>query len=146
MLGSLVSGGMFSFLKKGLDVIFPDPVKKAEAEELLMKAAADGKLAELNSHMAIMLAEAKSSDKWTSRARPSFLYVMYAMILFAIPMGVLYAVSPGVATNVTIGVKAWLAAIPSQLWTLFGVGYLGYTSAREYGKKKLIDAMSTFGK
>jgi hypothetical protein len=31
--------------------------------------------------MAAVLAEAESPDPWTSRARPSFLYVMYVLLL-----------------------------------------------------------------
>ena len=85
-----------------------------------------------------MLAEAKSRDPWTSRARPSFLYVIYLMILAAIPMGIVYAVNPTFAQNITTGVEAWLQAIPESLWWLFGAGYLGYTGAREFGKKKTV--------
>jgi hypothetical protein len=146
MIGELISGGLFGFLKKGLEVIFPDPQKKAEAEALLIKAQQEGKLLELGAEMQVMLAEARSKDKWTSRARPSFLYVIYIMILTAIPMGVVYAVNPTLADNITTGVKAWLDAIPKELWTLFGVGYLGYTGAREYGKKKIIETLERFGR
>ena len=139
-------GSAFSFGKTLINKIFPDPEDKAKAEVLLMQAETAGKLKTIDSELQVMVAEAKSKDKWTSRARPSFLYVMYAMILFAIPMGILYAIRPVIAENITIGVKAWLTAIPGQLWTLFGIGYLGYTGAREYGKKKLIETIGNLGK
>ena len=84
--------------------------------------------------MSAILAEANSDDPWTSRARPSFLYVVYLMILASIPMGFLTAFNPEVALAVTNGMKDWLAAIPESMWTLFGAGYLGYTGAREFGK------------
>jgi len=81
-----------------------------------------------------ILAEARSQDKWTSRARPSFMYVMYVMIGFAIPMGILSVFRPDMAVQVAAGMKAWLAAIPDSLYALFGVGYLGYTGARSWDK------------
>ena len=82
-----------------------------------------------------MVAEASSPDPWTSRARPAFLYVMYVMILSAIPMGIVYAVDPTIADNVAKGFGTWLTAIPSELYALFGVGYTGYAVMRTYDKK-----------
>jgi len=43
------------------------------------------------------------------------------------------------ATQIATGMQAWLAAIPDALWHVFGIGYLGYTGAREYGKSKLTE-------
>jgi len=139
IIDSLITGGVFGFLGKAIDKIFPDPAEKAKARALLEEAQVRGDIDRLGAELQVMLAEAKSQDKWTSRARPSFLYVMYTMILFSLVMGVVYAVNPTVAGNITVGVRAWLNGIPGELWTLFGVGYLGYTGAREYGKKKLVE-------
>ena len=88
--------------------------------------------------MSAIIAEAKSADPWTSRARPSFLYVIYLMILFSVPMGVLSAFRPDLAAAVADGMRAWLGAIPDMLWGVFGAGYLGYTGAREYGKAQIL--------
>jgi hypothetical protein len=110
-----------------IDRIWPDKDKSA-AE----RAAAD--LAEMATSMSAIIAEAQSEDPWTSRARPSFLYVMYVMILFGIPMGILSAFKPEVAAAIASGTKAWLGAIPSEMWWLFGTGYLGYAVTREFGK------------
>ena len=33
------------------------------------------------------------------------------------------------------GMQQWLAAIPTEMWALFGTGYLGYTVNREKGKQ-----------
>ena len=90
----------------------------------------------LRTHLSAIVAEAGSADAWTSRARPSFLYVMYAIILWAIPMGVIAAVQPQTAKDVAAGMSAYLNAIPESMWTLFGTGYLGYTAARSWGKAK----------
>jgi len=137
---------LLPFAGKLLNKIFPDPEKKAEAEKLLLEAHTRGEIDGLNAELQVMLAEAKSQDKWTSRARPSFLYVMYVMILTSIPMGVIYAFNPLLATNIILGVKTWLASIPSALWQLFGAGYLGYVGSRSYDKKKLMDSIGSLGK
>lgn len=130
------TGGVFKFLETAVDQIFDTPEEKAAAKAKIMKAASDGRINELNASLSVMLAEAKSADKWTSRARPGFLYVVYAYILAAIPFGVLFAFEPGIADDVAGGVKMWLASIPDQMWTLFGAGYLGYVGARSYDKAR----------
>ena len=121
---------------KLIDKLIPDPEKKAEAQAKLLTLQQSGDLKELEIAMSAILAEAKSSDPWTSRARPSFLYVVYIIILSAIPMGFLHAFSPETATNVSTGFKSWLDAIPEPMWYLFGSGYLGYAGARSFDKRK----------
>lgn len=115
---------------------FSTPEKKAEAQLKLYELERTGQLEELRIQMSAILAEAQSTDPWTSRARPSFLYVIYIMLLMGIPMGFLSAYSPETATNVAAGFKAWLTAIPSELYGLFGVGYVGYAATRSYDKMK----------
>jgi hypothetical protein len=121
---------------KVLDRVLPDQGARDEAERQLTLLQQQGELKQVEAQMSAIIAEAQSSDPWTSRARPSFLYVVYACILAGIPMGILFAISPDIATNVTTGFKDWLQAIPEEMWTLFGVGYLGYTGARSIDKRK----------
>lgn len=128
---------LFEIGKKLIDRIVPDPEGKSRAELELLKLQQDGQFRELEAKMQAIIAEAKSSDPWTSRARPSFLYVIYIFILSSIPMGVLFAAFPDVATDVTTGVKLWLKTIPGELYTLFGAGYLGYAHYRSADKKGL---------
>jgi hypothetical protein len=64
---------------------------------------------------------------------------MYAIILFALPMGVLSAISPGAATDIATGINTYLNGLPEPLYALFGTGYLGYTAARQWGKVKGVD-------
>jgi hypothetical protein len=78
-------------------------------------------------------------DPWTARARPAFLYVMYALLLWSIPMGVVAAISPATAAAMIRGMSAYLNGIPEPLYALFGTGYLGYTAARSWGKAKGIE-------
>jgi hypothetical protein len=61
---------------------------------------------------------------------------MYAIILWAIPMGMIAAAQPQMAKDIATGMNAYLAGIPEPLWALFGTGYLGYTAARQWGKAK----------
>ena len=64
---------------------------------------------------------------------------MYAMILFALPMGLLAWVDPAAAQAVAGGINAYLNGLPEPLYALFGTGYLGYTVARQWGKVKGVD-------
>ena len=126
---------IFDFGSKLVDKLIPDPAQKAAAQLELLRMNQSGELDMMKVQMSAILAEAQSPDPWTSRSRPSFLYVMYALILASIPMGILSAWHPDISSAVAEGMKAWLAAIPEALWTVFGVGYLGYTGARSYDKK-----------
>ena len=84
----------------------------------------------------VALEEARSQDKWTSRGRPMFLYVVYVFLLSAIPIGILSVFSPVAAERIATGANAWLSAIPESMWYLFGAGYLGYGAFRSFDKWK----------
>lgn len=75
-------------------------------------------------------------DAWTRRARPAFLYVMYALLLWSVPMGLIAGIAPATAAAIIGAMRAYLAALPEPLYALFGTGYLGYTAARAWGKAK----------
>lgn len=137
-MNPLLLGGIFDIGKRLIDRLIPDPTEKAKAELELFAMHQAGELKELEVSMSAIVMEAKSADPWTSRARPSFLYVMYAMILFSIPMGFLFAFKPEVAADVTTGVKDWLEAIPAEMWALFGTGYLGYVTNRSQDKARMM--------
>jgi hypothetical protein len=117
-----------------LDRIIPDPKARDAAKLELIKADNAQALDQVKAQMAAIVAEAQSADPWTSRARPSFLYVMYVLLLWSIPMGVIAAIRPALATDIAHGMNAYLAGIPEPLYALFGTGYLGYTVARQWGK------------
>lgn len=119
-----------------LDKIIPDPKVREEAKLNLLKTENQQALEEMKSSMSAILAEAQSADPWTSRARPSFLYVVYVMLLSAIPMGIVYALSPETAAKITQGYKEWLNAIPEPIVQLFGVVMMGYIGGRSWEKVK----------
>ena len=122
-----------------IDKIIPDKEARAKAKLELLKLEGSQEMDLIEARLKAIVAEAQSPDPWTSRARPSFLYVMYAMILWAIPMGLLSAFRPEVAQGVASGMNAYLAGLPEPLYALFGTGYLGYTAARQWGKVKGVE-------
>lgn len=135
-MNALLIGPISDLLGKVFDKVWPDPQKKAEAQLELFKMQQSGELETLKVSLSAILSESSSTDPWTSRARPSFMYVIYILILMGIPMGFLSAFRPEMALAVATGLKMWLTAIPDELYTLFGVGYLGYTGSRSYEKAK----------
>ena len=122
-----------------IDKVIPDKAARAKAKLELLELQGTQELKQIEAQLSAIVAEAQSSDPWTSRARPSFLYVMYAMILFAIPMGVLSAFAPGLARDIGSGMTGYLRGLPDELYALFGTGYLGYTAARQWGKVKGVE-------
>jgi len=122
-----------------IDKIIPDPQARAQAKLQLLQLQGTQDMDLLNAQMAAIIAEAKSPDPWTSRARPSFLYIMYVIILWSLPMGIIAAFRPDTATAISSGMNSYLRGIPDALWSLFGTGYLGYTAARQWGKVKGVD-------
>ncbi len=122
-----------------IDKIIPDPKARDAAKLELIKLQGGQEMEALRTQLSAILAEASASDPWTSRARPSFLYVIYVMILWAIPMGLIAAVRPEAATQIAAGMNAYLNGLPEPLYALFGTGYLGYTAARQWGKAKGIE-------
>ena len=132
MLGEAIAG----VIGKVLDKAWPDPAQKAQAALELEKLRQAGEFKELDAAMSAIIAEANSSDPRTSRARPSFLYVFYfillALVVFAPLVGIM---KPEAMRLFFDNVKYGFEAIPEALWWTFSAGYLGYTTARTYEKK-----------
>ncbi len=126
-------------ITKLLDKIIPDKEARAKAQLELIKLEGTQEMEMVLARLQAIVAEANSKDPWTSRARPSFLYVMYVLILTALPMGLLSAFNPDAAMDIANGMNAYLSGLPEPLYALFGTGYLGYTGARQWGKVKGVD-------
>ena len=122
-----------------IDKVIPDKAAREKAKLELIKLEGSQEMQQVEARLSAIIAEAQSTDPWTSRARPSFLYVMYAMILWALPMGLIAAFRPEASRDIAAGMNAYLAGLPEPLYALFGTGYLGYTAARQWGKAKGVD-------
>lgn len=132
---------VFDLGKDLIDKLIPDPQAKAAAELQLMTLQQQGQFKQMDNDLERMKTalsaintEGGSSDKWTSRARPSFLYVIYIVILFGLPLSIVSVWFPAQAHAIQTSFSGWVAGIPESLWQLFGVGYLGYAGARTYEK------------
>lgn len=134
MIDPVTIGGIFSIGTKLIDKLFPDPTAKAQAQLELLKMQQAGDLDEIKVQLSAIIAEAQSTDPWTSRARPSFLYVVYVLLLWSIPMGILTIFRPEAAAAFTAGFKYWMLAIPEPVLTLFGVVMTGYVAGRSWEK------------
>lgn len=122
-----------------IDKVVPDPEARDRAKLELLRLDNTQELELLHASLSAIVAEAGSADPWTSRARPSFLYVMYAMILWALPMGLVAAFDPALALAIGAGMNGYLRGIPEPLYALFGTGYLGYSAMRQWGKARGTD-------
>jgi len=126
-------GEAFNLLAK----VLPDPVARAEAQAKLLEMQNAGKFKEEEFRYNAIVAEASSSDKWTSRARPSFMYVFYIIILWLAIVVPLVGLYSNEAMSSLVGhMKDGLAAIPDAMWATFTAGYLGYTTFRGLEKIK----------
>lgn len=131
--------GLISPISRIIDRVLPDQEARSAAKLELLKLEGTQELEALRARLSPIMAEAQSADPWTSRARPAFLYVIYALILWSIPIGILSAFRPQMAEAIGEGMNNYLGGIPESLYALFGTGYLGYTAARTWGKVKGVD-------
>lgn len=126
--------GILGIGGKLIDKLFPDPTEKAKAQLELMRLQQAGELDEMRTQLSAIIAEANSADPWTSRARPSFLYVVYVLLLWSVPMGLMTVFAPEAADKFTIGFGKWMQALPEPILTLFGVVMTGYVAGRSWEK------------
>ena len=111
-----------------LDKVIPEPVKRDKAKAELLKQQQAGELKELEERMDAIVAEAKRKSKLTSAAQPMFLYVMYVIILAPLIIAPLYVFYLDETKLAIEGMRLWLNAIPTDMWTFFGFYYLSYVT------------------
>jgi hypothetical protein len=128
---------LLSTLTGLLDKIIPDANERQKAKAALATMEESG---ELRRYQAI-ITESQSEDKWVKRARPMFLYVVYAYLLTAPIFGLISVFFPAESITATTGLKLWLEAIPGELYALFGAGYLGYAVTRSNDKKNALKSL-----
>jgi hypothetical protein len=136
-MNPLLLGGIFEVGKSLIDKLIPDPAAQAKAKVDLIMLQQAGELKELEIRMGAIMAEAGSSDPWTSRARPAFMYVFYFIILsLTVVAPIIGVVNPQAMEVFFVNVGAGFKALPEELWWTFTAGYLGYAGARTYEKKQ----------
>lgn len=125
---------LLPFVFSLIDKFIPDEEKRVAAKLEMMKTENQQVLSEMQASLSAVLAEAQSADPWTSRARPSFLYLMYAILFLCVAGGIIGIWYPQDMQLAAQNMNALLKAIPSELYNLFGLGYLGYAGARSFDK------------
>jgi hypothetical protein len=124
-------------MAKDLREAFVGKEMTPELQVELQKKMMDLEVASTNAQMQMITAEANSQDKWTSRARPSFMYVFYFVLISLIIVAPLIGVfAPVQMQTFFANVDKGFKAIPDSLYALFGSGYLGYTGFRSFEKIK----------
>lgn len=134
MLGGTAIAHLLGEAFDVIDGLFTSDEEREAAKLKVLQAEMAGRLKELELSMSAIVAEAQSKDPWTSRARPTFLYLIYVMILMCVAGAILGIWWPDRVTTAAQNLTNLLGAIPDSLWWLFGAGYLGYTGARSFDK------------
>ena len=128
-LKDLIGGSIAEAVGDVVRIFKVDATQAAEHKHELAKIQADleSKIAdfqarEIEAASANIRAEAGSGDRYTSRARPSFIYVMLSIFVCN------YIIFPLAGRP--------LLEFPEPLFWLFGSCMLGYTGARAWEKVK----------
>lgn len=130
LLDSLIGGGVGKLVSDVVGAFKLSPEAKLEFDKQMAEnayklkeidAQLESKLADAAS--ANIQAEAKSGDKYASRARPTFLYICNAIIAWNYIVVPLFKEQP--------------VALPEPLFWLFGSVMLGYVGARSWEKISL---------
>ena len=88
MIGQIVAV-VAVLLFKLADNLFTSDEEQDKAKRQLPNRQQEGKLKAVEQQISLVTSDSQSKDPWTSRARPSFLYVFYILLLWAIPTGIL---------------------------------------------------------
>lgn len=135
MITGAIASGLIGIGGSLIERLFPDPEAQARAKLELLQMQQSGELKELEISMSAIVAEAQSEDPWTSRARPSFMYVFYGVILSLVIVAPIIGVFvPEAMTQFFANVKTGFEAIPEPMWWTFTAGYLGYSGMRTFDK------------
>jgi hypothetical protein len=134
-----IVAGVFDLGRDLINKLIKDPEANAAAQLKLMELDQQGELAKLQLQMSAILAEANSSDPWTSRARPSFMYLFYFLVMFMVVAAPLLGVwYPEKMEIFFLNVNRGFVAIPSELWWVFSVCFTGYSASKTYESVKKV--------
>jgi hypothetical protein len=114
-----------------IDRLIPDP---AEREQAKLALAAGRRAASPAGNAGESVGHSGRSQFSPTRGpagrRPTFLYVIYGVILLSVIGSIIGIWWPAEVFQAAENLSKLLNAVPESLWWLFGAGYLGYTSAR----------------
>lgn len=134
ILTEIIGGNVGQLFKDIVGSFKLDPAKEAELLSIaeqnkqvlavkqldLEEKASEVQAREIEAASRNIVAEAQSGDKFTSRARPMFMYVVNAILLWNYIVVPLFKREP--------------VSLPEALFWLFGSAVLGYTGARTWEK------------
>lgn len=136
-LMGVLAGPIADLAKTLIGRVFPDPADAAKAQMELLNMQQTGELQSMQIQMSAILAEAQSSDPWTSRARPAFLYLFYIIMFVTVVLTPIIGIFfPAQMELYFTNVGRGFAAIPGEVWAAFTTGYLGYGTLRTFEKAK----------
>lgn len=126
-LSDIIGGNIADGVAKIISLFKLDPnVAAQNAEKLteiqadIVKKSMDAATAEVQAARDTIVADAQSGDKFTRRARPSFIYLVEAVLAYN------YIVAPLIHRQPFV--------LPDPIIWLFGSAVLGYTGARSWEK------------
>ncbi len=108
-----------------IEKLFPDPVKRAEAQATLLELEQSGELRKIEAAMTIVVAEAKSEHWIVAAWRP------VTMLVFTAIVANNYLIYPYLSL---FWVNAPVLTLPPHLWELLKIGLGGYVVGRSCEK------------
>jgi hypothetical protein len=144
-IASILGSNLGQMFKDIVGTFKLDPEKKAEMQAVIDANAHEIQMKEyelqvktmemektaIETASANIRAESQSGDKFTSRARPTFMYLFYCILAFNfLVLPIIQMIGGGWSQ----GFK--LIEFPNILWEVFVAGFLGYTGVRTWEKMK----------
>lgn len=133
VVSAAIATGVFDLGRDLINKLIQDPQANAAAQLKLMELDQQGELTKLQLQMSAILAEANSNDPWTSRARPSFMYLFYTLVSFMVMVAPVIGVFfPEKMDLFFMNVNKGFSSIPQELWWTFTAGFLGYSGSKTF--------------
>ncbi|MCO4782706.1 MAG: hypothetical protein KC646_10320 [Candidatus Cloacimonetes bacterium] len=129
----LVTGGL---LEKIIDRTLPN--KMSQEDKLNLTQAFEMELQ--NAQRDLILSESSSKDSYVSRARPTFLYLVYLILAFNFIIVPIFNQVFALIISLYGGSPFSFEAVPlpPDLYSLFKIVMLGYIGGRTYEKTKSV--------
>lgn len=138
-MNPMIIGSIFEIGKSLIQRLIPDPEQRAKAELDLLRLQQEGQLRDIEVRMSAIVMEAQSSDPWTSRARPSFMYVFYFLLICLVVIAPFIGIFfPAQMDQFYSNASKGFNSIPRELWGTFIAGFLGYAGFRTIEKVRKV--------